>query len=468
MAISSIGVGAGLPLNELLEQLRTSENEALKLIQSRATTVKSRLSAYGTVKSSIEALKTAADALGKAETFGALKASVNGDAFTAVAGNKAIAGQYSIEVTQLASSQTLTSSSGLVDRKEKLADGSVDIAFTIDGKTKSITVAQNQTSLEGMVKAINADSSLGVSATIVNDGSGSPHRLLLTTKNTGEKAAVQTITVTATDAGAGTDISRVDSLISYSNGASNFIEKTAKNATLLINDIQVESQSNSIEGAIEGVTLTLTKENEAGKPSVLSLTADDAVTSKAVNTFVTAYNNLQNIIKTLTSYDVEAQKSSALTGDSLARKVQNQVREALNTADSSGIFKTLSQIGITTNPKDGTLVVSNDKLNAALKDNMADVQKLFADQNGIAAKMSAIADTFVKSDGIIKLATDSISDTIKDLDKQFEATSIRIDAKMETYRQQFTRLDTMMAQMGSVSSYLTQQLSMLGNIGKAK
>jgi flagellar hook-associated protein 2 len=468
MAISSIGVGAGLPLNELLEQLRTSENEALKLIQSRATTVKSRLSAYGTVKSSIEALKTAADALGKAETFGALKASVNGDAFTAVAGNKAIAGQYSIEVTQLASSQTLTSSSGLADRKEKLADGSVDIAFTIDGKTKSITVAQDQTSLEGMVKAINADSSLGVSATIVNDGSGSPHRLLLTTKNTGEEAAVQSITVTATDAGAGTDVSRVEGLMGYTNGASNFIEKTAKNATLLINDIPVESQSNSIEGAIEGVTLTLTKENEAGKPSVLSLTADDTVTSKAVNTFVTAYNNLQNIIKTLTSYDVEAQKSSALTGDSLARKVQNQVREALNTADSSGIFKTLSQIGITTNPKDGTLVVSNDKLNAALKDNMADVQKLFADQNGIAAKMSAIADTFVKSDGIIKLATDSISDTIKDLDKQFEATSIRIDAKMETYRQQFTRLDTMMAQMGSVSSYLTQQLSMLGNIGKAK
>src|SRR5690606_34947143 len=207
---------------------------------------------------------------------------------------------------------------------------------------------------------------------------------------------------------------------------------------------------------------------EAGKPSVLSLTADDSVTSKAVNTFVTAYNNLQNIIKTLTSYDVEAQKSSALTGDSLARKVQNQVREALNTADSSGVFKTLSQIGITTNPKDGTLVVSNDKLNAALKDNMADVQKLFAGENGIAARMSAIADTFVKSDGIIKLATDSISDTIKDLDKQFEATSIRIDAKMETYRQQFTRLDTMMAQMGSVSSYLTQQLSMLGNIGKDK
>lgn len=102
MAISSIGVGSGLPLDELLDQLRTSENQALALIKNRHTTVQSRLSAYGTIKSSIEALKTAAGALGKTETFGALKASVNGDAFTAAVRNNAIAGQYSVEVTQLA------------------------------------------------------------------------------------------------------------------------------------------------------------------------------------------------------------------------------------------------------------------------------------------------------------------------------------------------------------------------------
>lgn len=470
MAISSIGVGSGLPLDELLGKLRASENQALTLIESRATSVQSRLTAYGTIKSSIEALKTASDALGKAETFGALKTSVNSEAFTATASNKAIAGQYSIEVTQLATSQTLTSSSGMADRKVALADGSVDIAFTIGGETKTITVAQDQTSLEGIVKAINGDSSLGVSATIVNDGSGTPHRLLLTAKNTGEEAAVQTITVTATDAGAGTDISQVQNLIAYDNSAPgpNFTEKAAKNAILLINDIQVESQSNTIEDAIEGVTLTLTKESETGKPSMLSVTADDSVTSKAVNTFVTAYNNLQNIIKTLTSYNVDTQQGSALTGDSLARQVQSQIRSVLNVAESSGAIRTLTQMGITTNPSDGILKVDNDKLAAALKDNMVDVQKLFAGENGISAKMAAAADTFVKSGGSIPSATDSMNNTLKDLEKQYEAMSERIDAKMETYRQQFTRLDTMMAQMNSVSSYLTQQLSMLANIGKEK
>src|SRR3546814_8015714 len=119
-------------------------------------------------------------------------------------------------------------------------------------------------------------------------------------------------------------------------GTGAFTETAAKNAAISINGIAIESQSNTIEDAIEGVTLTLLKETETAKPQTLSVTRDDSVTSKAVNTFVTAYNNLQGIIKTLTSYNVDNQTGSALTGDSLARKVQNQIRDALNVAGSGG------------------------------------------------------------------------------------------------------------------------------------
>src|SRR5690606_26794795 len=120
MAISSIGVGAGLPLDELLDQLRSAENKPLELLKSRAASVQSRLSGYGTIKSSIEALKTASEALGKADTFGALKASVAGEAYTATASTKAIAGNYNIKVTNLASAQSLTSA-GQAERDTKLA-----------------------------------------------------------------------------------------------------------------------------------------------------------------------------------------------------------------------------------------------------------------------------------------------------------------------------------------------------------
>jgi len=465
MAMSNIGVGAGLPLQTILDDLRKVENQSLALIDSRASKVQGRMSAYGTMKSAIEAFKTASDALGKADTFGALKTSGGGDYFSATATSKAIAGQYSIEVSQLATAQTLTSA-GQAERNVALATDAtdtVDIQITIDGETKTLTLDKADTSLEGIVKAINADSGLGVSATLINDGGATPHHLLLTAKGTGEDAAVTAIQVVGS-----TELQDVIGFIKGAPPPAALEEAAAKNATLEINGIKVTSQTNTVTDAIEGVTLTLTKQNTVGETTNLSVTRDDSVTSKAVNTFVTAYNNLQGIIKTLTSYNVDSQTGSALTGDSLARQVQSQVRDALNVAGTSGAIRTLSQMGITTNPSDGVLKVDADKLAKALKDNMADVQALFSGETGISKKMAAVADTFVKSGGLISSATESMKTSLKDLEKQYAAASDRIDQKMENYRQQFTRLDTMVAQMNSVSSYLTQQLSMLANIGKEK
>jgi flagellar hook-associated protein 2 len=465
--MSNIGVGAGLPLQTILDDLRKVENQSLALIESRASTVQGRMSAYGTMKSAIEAFKTASDALGKVDTFGALKSSGGGDFFTTTASSKAIAGQYSIEVSQIATVQTLTSA-GQANRDVAIATGAgtVDIQITIDGEVKTLTLNAADTSLEGIVKAINADSTLGASATLINDGSANPHRLLVTAKGTGDTAAITAIQVVGS--------TELESVIAFSQAPNAgglptvLTEAAAKNATLKINGISISSQTNTVTDAIEGVTLTLTKQNAVGETSNLSITRDDSVTSKAVNTFVTAYNNLQGIIKTLTSYNVDNQKGSALTGDSLARQVQSQVREGLNVAISSGAVRTLSQMGITTNPSDGVLKVDADKLAKALKDNMVDVQALFSGESGISKKMASVADTFVKSGGLISSATDSMTTTLKDLEKQYAAASDRIDQKMETYRQQFTRLDTMVAQMNSVSSYLTQQLSMLANIGNEK
>ncbi|NYT86229.1 flagellar filament capping protein FliD [Pollutimonas harenae] len=471
MAISSIGVGSGLPLDELLEQLRTAENHSLALIESRATSVQSRLSGYGTIKSSIEALKAASDALGKTDTFGALKTSVGGESYTAAASTKAIAGNYNIEVTTLASAQSLTSAPQAA-RDTQLATGKVDITVTLnDGTATTLTLDAADTSMEGIVKAINEKSGLGVSATLVNDGKDTPqHYLLLTTKDTGEDAAIASISVSASGDDPTTDVSQLQSLIGFDKGAGtgNFTETAARNAAITINGIAIESQSNTIEDAIEGVTLTLLKETEADKPQTLSVTRDDSVTSKAVNTFVTAYNNLQGIIKTLTSYNVDNQSSSALTGDSLARKVQNQIRDALNVVGAGDTLRSLSQMGISTDPTTGNLKVDNDKLAAALKDNMPDVEKLFAGENGLSASLGRVTDDFIKSGGTISSATDSMTSTLKNLEEQYEAMSDRIDAKMETYRKQFSQLDSMMAQMNSISSYLTQQLSMLGNMSKEK
>ncbi len=456
MAISSIGVGSGLPIEQLLKDLRASENQPLVQIQSQQVSAQNRFTAYGTLKSTIEALNKAAQELNKPEAFGALKASTSSEAFTASASTNAIAGQYNIQVTQLATAQSMAFQ-GQADRTTNIGEGGV-ISVTIGEETHTIDMTGKGTSLDDLVSAINDDAELGFTATLINDGGDNPRRLLFTAKATGEEAVITNISVSGNEALSG--------LINFNSEEANahVDVQVAKNAILNINGIDIKSQSNTVEDAIEGVTLSLTKLDTEG--SNLSISRDDAVTSKAINAFVTAYNTLQTTIKSLTAYDVDNQKSSALTGDSLARSAQSQVRQALNAAESTGSIHTLSQLGITTSFSSGLLEVDDEKLAEALKTNMGDVQKLFAGEAGISSKLANVADAFTRSNGLISAAQDGADRSIKALAKQFEVTTARIDTKMEAYRQQFANLDVMMSQMNGVSSYLTQQLSMLGNMSK--
>ena len=458
MAISSIGVGSGLPLDQLLDDLRSSENHALVLIQNKQIGAENRLSAYGKIQSSIEALKTAADKLGKSDTFGALTTNVSSEAFTASANTKAIAGQYNIQVNTLAGAQTLVTQ-GVADRSQANGVGGILTLTLQDGTRQTLDLTDQDTSINGLITAINnADPSLGVRATAINDGSGEPHRLMLTSTVTGTDASVANIEISGNN--------ELHALLGFGAEApaSTIEEQAATNARLTINGILITSQTNQIEGAIEGVTLSLTK--AGGESGTLNVKRDDSVSTQAVKAFVSAYNTLQNTIKSLTSYSIESQSGSPLTGDSLARRAQTQARDALNGFTSEGTLRTLSQLGITTDHTTGLLEVDDDKLASGIKDHLGDVTRLLAGETGISKRFVAMADSFLGSGGYIQSAKDGTDRNIQDLRRQFTDTTARIDAKMENFRRQFTALDSMMAQMNSVSSYLTQQLSMLSNLNE--
>src|SRR5690606_28647665 len=72
MAISSIGVGSGLPLDALLSDLRKAESRPLSLLESRAASTHKKLGAYDTIKGAVQSLRSAAQALADPATFGAL------------------------------------------------------------------------------------------------------------------------------------------------------------------------------------------------------------------------------------------------------------------------------------------------------------------------------------------------------------------------------------------------------------
>jgi flagellar hook-associated protein 2 len=65
------------------------------------------------------------------------------------------------------------------------------------------------------------------------------------------------------------------------------------------------------------------------------------------------------------------------------------------------------------------------------------------------------------SDGVIASRTDGIQKTIKSLGISGEAKQVQLDATEKRLRAQFVALDSMMSQMQSTSSFLTQQLAAL-------
>lgn len=456
--VSSIGVGSNLPLNDLLDSLRNHENQALSLIQSRQVAVQSRISAYGQLKNAVSALQTAAQNVGKADTFGALKATTASDAFTATVDKTAIAGQYSIQVDTLATAQTLVAQ-GRADREAAIGEGGSITITLASGDSHTIDLTDRDTSLNGLVAALNGDPDAGVNATLVNDGSGAPHRLLLTSRTTGTESAVASITVD--------DNADLQAFLAYDQaaGTGDLAEQAATDAQLSINGITITSQTNTIQDAIEGVQLTLTKATDT--PASLSVTRDDSGATKAINDFVKAYNSLQGTIKSLTAYNIDTQKASALTGDSLARRVQTEMRGALNGALGGIDGLSLSRIGITTDPVSGELKVDDKQLAAALSDNLQGVTSLFTSQNGAGTRVVAAAETFTRNNGLFSSATDSLNASFKQIQRQYDAAADRIDQRMETYRRQFTQLDAMVAQMNSLSGYLAQQMSMLENLSKS-
>ncbi len=463
--ISSIGIGSNLQLQDLLDKIETNENVALDTINTQAKSYQAQLSGYGTIKSVLDAYSAAAKTLATASTFGAVKASVGSDSvLSATTSTTAVAGSYTINVTSLAKAQSLVSKQ-VADQTAAIGGGTITVDFGENlgsggtpTSTKTVTIGSD-TSLQGIRDSINK-AGIGVTASIINDGSGTPYRLVLTSDKTGTQSSMRI----SADNSAVNDVVGFDPSVAVQpNGMQEKV--TAANAALTINGIDITSQSNTVAEAAQGVTLTL---KGTGTTS-MNVTRDDASIKTAVQSLVTAYNNVLAASKTLTAFDTDAGTSGALNGDSTLRNILTRMRSMLTTpmSDGKGGTVTLSDMGVEfslDSSNSGTLKINDDKLNKAISSNLSTLTSFFSGANGASGMGKTITDyvdSLNASGGALSAATDGITSTLKDLETKYTATQDRITATMDRYRAQFTQLDLLVSQMNQTSSYLTQQFSAL-------
>ncbi|MFP2504273.1 flagellar filament capping protein FliD [Buttiauxella gaviniae] len=460
-SVSSLGVGSNLPLDTLLANLTTAEKGRLTPITAQQSSYSSKLTAYGTLKSAIEKFQTANTALNDASLFKSSTATSSSADLLVTTGAGAAAGKYTISVTQLAQAQSLatTGSDSATEKQSKITSTDRTLVINQPGRKEplEIKLSDDQTSLNGIRDAINTADS-GVSASVIKNKNGD-YQLVISSTETGVDNAM-TISVTGDQ--------DLNDLIGYDSktntgGLTQTVE--AQNAQLSINNIQVESASNTVKDTPEGVTLTLNKEVTN---ATVSVTKTNDKSTAAIKAWVDAYNSMLDTFSSLTKYsavDAGADQSDGngvLLGDNVVRTIQTGIRSQFTTSDTESTFSTLAQIGVAPDPTTGKLKIDDKKLSDALTKNSVATQQLLVGDGkttGITTTTSDLVKDYLASDGIINSATSSINSTLKTLTKKYLATSTSIDDTIARYKAQFTQLDTMMSKLNNTSSYLTQQFS---------
>ncbi len=471
--ISSLGVGSNLDLNGLLDRLAAAESQPLVALQKQQTSYTAKLSAYGTLRGALSTFQSATAKLSGSALFQTFEArSSAADVLAVSTTTNAVAGSYTVDVSQLATAQSLAAH-GVPDAKAAIGLGTLTFdwgavsggtlnpttghysgaSYTPDAaRSQTLVVDASCNSLEGLRDAINARTELGVSASLVNDGSASPYRLVLTSRQTGEASSLR-LGVTG-------DASLSALLAHDPQGldTAQALQQTtaAGNAQLKVQGIAVSSASNTVADAVQGVSLTLAKTGSA----TVAVTRDAAGVQTAVTAFVNAYNNLLGTATVLTRYDTKKQSAAALVGDTTLRAVQNKIRVALN-SPLPGNLQLISRLGVSFQ-KDGTLSLDTATLTKALAQDPAGVSELLAGSTpgqGLAGQLGALVESFTGSQGLLAAATNGVNSTLKSLDARYAATEQGVQTKVSRFRAQFTQLDGVMARMNSTTSYLSQQFA---------
>ena len=439
-SISSLGIGSGLDLNGLLDQLQEAERGKLAPIEQQLETQQTKISAYGQLQSALSQFQTAADALNDSDLYESLSTNVGGEAITATADSEAQPGSYNVSVDTLATRGTLASE-GVTAADEALtaADQTLTLNFA-DGATQEIVISANST-LEDIRDTINATEDAGVSATIVNDGTN--FRLALSSSETGANASIANFSF--------------DGAAPFASDTTNTLQ-SGTDAALTVNGIEITSPTNQVEGAIQGVTLNLQEEGD----STVAVEQNTRAVREAVTSFVDAYNDLKGTIGQLTSFDAETGAAGELLGDSNVRTVESRMRSVLS-GGVEGEFSMLSDIGISLQ-LDGTLEIDSDELDSAIANNQDALSTFFAgdaDETGMAGQINTALEQLLSDNGSVKGAITGAENRSESLVERYTRMEQSIEQTISRYRTQFGQLDGMIAQMNQTSSYLTQQFDAL-------
>ncbi|MFC1513062.1 flagellar filament capping protein FliD, partial [Thermodesulfobacteriota bacterium] len=438
----------------------------ITLLQRQEASYQAKISGVGAMKSVLSELQTAASALKETDLFDSFSVkSGNTDILSASASDTAVAGTYSVEVTQLAEAHSIKSFAFADSDTTVVGTGTLSIQLGTNTAVE-VVIDSDHNTLAGIATAIN-DSDAEVTAGVLNDGAGN-YYLTLSGKDTG---AANTITfeVTADDTGTLIDDTGLSRLYETPATKTMTEDNVALDAQLTVNNNPVSRASNTIDDLIQGVTLDL-KKAEVGTQFDVTVSRDVASVTAKISGFVTAYNNALTGLQSLQASNPDTGEIGLLQGDSTPRLAQSQLQSLLRTTVDGVVsdFDTLSELGVTAD-EDGQLTFDSAVFTTAYESNRTDIVNFFtqttAGSEGFALQFENFLDGYVDSStGLLSSKEDSLNSSIDRIGDQVEKIEFRLAKREANLRRQFESLESLLAQFQTTSGVLTQQLSSLSNL----
>lgn len=458
------GIGSGIDIDALVDAMVNAERAPkLAALERQESNSVNKISALGRFSSAIASFRDTVSSLNDGDLYTSRITSSSHNSILSVSADEtAPEGDYEMVVEQLAESQKIASNA-FSDASDVVGEGTLTLALGSD--SFSIDLDSSNNTLEQIRDEINnASDNPGISASIVNDQDGA--KLVLSSDKTG---ADNTISVLASGDSDGDDFDNAGlSRLTYdpdntAGQASAVVYGTELNAAadarITIDSLTINSDSNTITSAIEGVSLTLNKADLEQTVDV-SISRDYSGVEQKTKSFSSAYNALIEEINVLTVYNQEADFAAELVGDSSVRSFLSTMRKEISSFDDSQELGALSSLGITTN-KEGKLDVDSSVLSDQIENNFDNLSDFFTGDSGLMGRIEELAESYVSSSGSLTQRISNLTQSVKDIDDQRAALDLRIEKVENNFRARFIAMDSIVAQFNSTSNFLEGALANL-------
>ena len=454
--LSALGAGSGIDTKAIVESLVEAEKAPTKASIDRGKErAELQISAYGLVKSSLQALKGAFDQLKDLSDLKSFSVTNPSTSISLTTSSSADDGVYSVQVLQVADRDAWVSS-GFAASDTSLNSGS-DITLTLSPRGSSSTVSATTISVSSptpaaIVTAIN-EADLGLTAQLINTGDGASPYVISVSGEVGLENGFSVASDSA-DVTFGTQSS------------------TAANAILDVDGVTVTRPSNVISDVISGVTMNVT--SVMTEEALITVQADTSKAKASIENLVAVYNDVNTVLKSLNfGDDVDDELVGSLSGDTIFRSVFNTVKGMVTGLSStpSGDINYFADFGVSFQ-RDGSLSINASALDSALSDSFDDIvqalsagtenQTEYGDLNrGLAGDASKQITDLLASTGSITRVLNNADQDISKYEKDLDDLEDRMQRVYDRYLAQFTAMQSIVDQMNNTRSYLEQQMKAL-------